>query len=344
VGTPVTRTITLDNANNVNSNQPITIASLAVNNGTVTSGVTGTYYTRPAGAPGGTCPAVGGQIAAGATCTIIVQLSQTLATVPTGTTTGTVAVSITGTSGTVALPPVTLTANSIAATFHASITPGALTFGPTTVGTPSATQNLTVANTGNSALGGVTLTGITAPFSRVNTGPFPAGAGNCPTTSTWSLAVGASCTIKVRFTPTATGAAPTRTVTIGGAAATSPNPAATATLNGTGAAATVSFNSASVGVLSSGTLNFGNVNVVSSVLTLKVVGASPVTFGNASLAGSNRYTIGADGCATHTVNSGGTCTITINFNGTGTTARNGTLTVVDSTGAEPVLPLNLTGN
>src|SRR5206468_4562986 len=74
--------------------------------------------------------------------------------------------------------------------------------------------SLTVSNAG-SALTNLTYTfggGTPQPFSRVTSGTFPAGAPNCGA----SLAVGASCTVKVQFAPaTGTGGtAYSRTLTV----------------------------------------------------------------------------------------------------------------------------------
>jgi len=216
VGTPVQLTLTLDNSANVNANANFPVSSLAI---------AGAGYSRN----GGTCPTTATfTLNAGQTCTIIVRFSQAAGTTPTGTTAGTVTVA--GNGGATLLPTVNLTANSVKATYTASLSSNALAFGNVVV-TQSATQDLTVTNTGNSALGGVTITGITAPFSRVNGGGFPAAAPNCGNT----LAVGASCTIRVRFAPTAVTSS-SATVTVGGAGATAPNPAVSASLTGTGTA------------------------------------------------------------------------------------------------------------
>ncbi len=213
VGTPVQQTLTLDNSANVNSNANFPVSTLAV---------AGTGYGRN----GGTCGNAPFTLNAGSTCTIIVRFSQTGSA--TGVTPGTV--TILGNANATSLPVVALTANSVAPTYTASLTPNALAFGNVIV-TTSATQDLTVMNTGNSALGGVTINGITAPFTRVtNGGGFPAAAPNCGNT----LAVGASCTIRVRFAPTAVAPA-SATVTVGGSGATSPSPV-TAALSGAGTA------------------------------------------------------------------------------------------------------------
>ena len=88
------------------------------------------------------------------------------------------------------------------ATAIASVTPTSLNFGSVLVGTTSASQNLTLHNTGNAVLTGIGVV-ISGPFSRIATGAFPAGAPNCNAAGT--LAAGANCTIKVVFTPTVVG-------------------------------------------------------------------------------------------------------------------------------------------
>jgi hypothetical protein len=118
-----------------------------------------------------------------------------------------------------------------AATAALNVTGGPLAFGNQPTGTTSATQNLTLHNTGSAGASTVTVV-ITAPFTRVTTGGFPGGAGNCAAT----LAAGANCTIKVAFAPTAAGAANgtatiTASVTVGGSPVT---------LTGTGVAPIVS--------------------------------------------------------------------------------------------------------
>ena len=266
-GSTVRQTLTLDNSTNVNSNSlafPFTITGLPAAGG----------YSRPTGAAGGTC---GTSLAAGATCTIVVQFSPTAVGTPTGT------VTISGNAGLTVLPGVNLTGIAVTPTYTVSVTPSSLAFGNETAGTTSATQNLTVKNTGNSAIGGMTITGVAAPFTRVTNGGFPGGAPNCGAT----LAVGASCTVKVAFAPTAAGSA-SATLTIGGTGATHPVPSVSATLTGTGVAPLVSFASATnPGALAGNTLAFGNQpGPVSSTVTLNVVGTGSVTFGTATVAGS----------------------------------------------------------
>jgi len=83
----------------------------------------------------------------------------------------------------------------------ASVSPTSLAFPVTRTGTNSANQTLTLTNTGAAALTGITVT-VTAPYAR-NGGTCGAG-----------LAIGANCTILVRFSPTASGTFNSGMVTI----------------------------------------------------------------------------------------------------------------------------------
>ena len=102
-----------------------------------------------------------------------------------------------------------------------SLSPTSLTFASQTVGTTSAPQTATLTNTGKKS---VTITSIT--ITGTNKGDF-AETNTCGTT----LAVGASCTISVTFTPTATGTR-SGTLSVSDDAVGSPQ---TASLTGTGA-------------------------------------------------------------------------------------------------------------
>jgi len=126
----------------------------------------------------------------------------------------------------------------------ASVTGGPLAFGSVTVGTTSASQNLTLHNTGTATLTGIALT-FTGPFSRITTGAFPAGAPNCGTT----LAAAGNCTIKVVFSPTAAGAA-SGSLAVAASVSVTGSPVS---LSGTGVAGVTSA------TLTPTTRNFGNV-------------------------------------------------------------------------------------
>lgn len=83
-----------------------------------------------------------------------------------------------------------------------AVSPTSLTFTGVAAGTTSASQTLTLANTGGGAAASITGITLTAPFQRAG--------GTCGTT----LAAGTSCTINVQFVAPATTGTSTGTVTI----------------------------------------------------------------------------------------------------------------------------------
>jgi hypothetical protein len=97
------------------------------------------------------------------------------------------------------------------------VTPGQLSFGDQTLGTTSAAKNVTVTNPGPDP---ITMSGITANSAFAETN-------DCSAT----LAVGATCTIDVTFSPTTTAGAITGALSINSSAPFSPN---TVSLSGIG--------------------------------------------------------------------------------------------------------------
>ena len=213
----------------------------------------------------------------------------------------------------------------------ASVSPSSLSFGTWATGTTSPAQTVTVTNTGNVALAGGTFT-IAAPFARANIlqgGPGSCGAG---------LAVGASCTYNVVFSPTTTTGSPfSRTLAVaytGVAVTGSP-----VTLTGSAAAMAVT----------PATLTFSNVPV-STTSAAKTLTVHNSTGGTRTLviavAGPfSRPTGAAGGTCGATLGNGLSCTINVVFNapalietvtGTVTVTTNGTFTVANS-------PVGLTG-
>ncbi len=110
-----------------------------------------------------------------------------------------------------------------------TLNPTSLTYGNQVLGTTSTSQTITLTSSGTVPLSisSISLTGTNAgDFAQTN---------NCPTSNT--LAVGASCTITVTFTPSANGTR-SASVTITDNASNSPQSAA---LSGTGLTATIYF-------------------------------------------------------------------------------------------------------
>jgi len=124
----------------------------------------------------------GSSLAAGASCTASVKFAPTA----TGSRTGTLSVNAGGVTTPVSLSGTGVTPGPILSTDSS-----ALAFAGTVVGTSSAVKTVTVSNTGTTSAA-VSAVSATGDFTQTN---------NCAT-----LAVGASCAVKVTFSPSASGA------------------------------------------------------------------------------------------------------------------------------------------
>jgi len=219
----------------------------------------------------------------------------------------------------------------------ATVSPSPLAFG-TVARNTAVVQNLTIANTGNTDLAGLSVTGFAAPFTRITTGTFPAGAPNCGT----ALTAGASCTIKVQFAPTANQAySGSLTVTATGATVTG-SPVA---LSGTGA------NPATVGISPSPlTITLprgsGSGTGIATLTNTAAAGSASVTVSNVSVSGGSLFTYfflvgplaGPDNCTGTTLAPGASCTVTVRFTNVGSTRgtnRAGTITFTDTGAGSP---------
>jgi hypothetical protein len=260
-------------------NSPVTISSLTVSGDFVESD---------------NC--AGQTLAVAATCAV--QL--TFAPTATGTRTGllTIFANVAGGQATVAL---TGTGTAPAAI---TLTPASLTFAATVVGQTSAAQNVVVANTG----------GTPSPLSApVLTGDFQVTANTCAST----LAAGASCTVSVAFTPTASGVR-NGTLAVADSAGTQ-----TASLTGTGnapatdalAPLVLTFAAQQVGTTSA-TQQVSLTNSGDVALTLVSAGISSGPFTAVSACGAS-------------LAARSTCAINVAFVPTATGAASGVLTVSD---------------
>ncbi len=259
----------------------------------------------------------GTSVAVGANCTI----STTFTPTASGTRTGTLSiadntsgspqsVSLTGTGAAASAPVVSLSASS-------------LTFTSQTVGTISAAQTVTLANTGNASLN---LTSIAV--TGTNSGDF-AQTNNCGS----SVAAGANCTISVTFTPTAPGTR-SSSLSITDNASGSPQ---SVSLTGTGAAA-----SAPVVGLSTSSLTFAG-QIVGTTSA-----AQSVTLSNTGNASLNLTSVSASGDFAQTntcgssVAAGANCTISVTFTPTASGTRTGTLSITNNASGSPQ-SVSLTG-
>ena len=211
----------------------------------------------------------------------------------------------------------------------ANVTGGPLAFGNVVVGTTSGSQTLTLHNTGNAP-----LTGITLNF----TGPYSQAGGTCQTT----LNAASTCTITVVFKPTATGAAP-GSLAISGSVGVTNSPVS---LSGTGIAAVVSAS------LSPTSHNFGNATRGSLLGGLQVFTLSNT--GNVTLTGITAPTLSGTnpgywavvglgttcGSIQTTLAPNAACVVTLQFRppsaarGGTTGAKSATLNVTDLAGTQ----------
>jgi hypothetical protein len=321
--TGTTQTITL-NGNGVNrikvtaANDPLTFGLQAPNTTsaaqtiTITNLGTGAVPITSVAASGdfaqtNTC---GTSLPGNGTCTISVTFTPTVAT---GNRTG----AITITDGAVGSPHTVGLTGTVAAAV-AVFTPTALTFDGQLTGSTSAVKTVALSNTGNTAL---VLTSIAASgnFAQTN---------NCGT----SVAVNASCTISVTFTPTATGAR-TGAITVTDNASGSPH---SVSLTGTGIAP--------VGSISPNSLTFAsqplNTTSVYQTVTLSNTGTAPLNVNSVAITGA--FALNNNTCGS-SVAAGASCTIQVTFTPTVTGTSTGTLTVADSASGSPRV-VSLTGN
>jgi hypothetical protein len=215
---------------------------------------------------------------------------------------------------------VEIASTGAAAIRAATVTPNPLAFGNQTAGTTSPARTLTVTNTGNVALAGGTFAfggGTPQPFARATI--LQGGPGTCGA----ALAVGASCTFNVVFTPgTATSFSRTLTIAYTGATVTS----SPVTLTGTGIArgtGALTFTLATNGTLSTvagvRTLTFTIPTPrvsVTSVLTITNTGSGSLQITGETLAVNigNLYSIAGTTCSfTTPLAAGGTCTVSITY-------------------------------
>ncbi len=157
--------------------------SIQVTNGSPTPATFTGISTTGDYAVTGNCPAAGAQLASGASCTLQIAFTPTVA----GTRNGTLSIITSLTA-----LPLTVNLTGSGAQSHLQITPASLTFASTVVGT-SSKLTLSLSNTGTAPVSNLALS-ITGDYAI--TSP-------CSTTT---LAAGASCAIAITFTPTATGA------------------------------------------------------------------------------------------------------------------------------------------
>ena len=194
--------------------------------------------------------------------------------------------------------------------------PSALSFGSVVTGTTSAAQTVTVSNPTGSAAA-VSSIAATGDFSQTNT---------CGS----SIAANGSCTVSVKFAPTATGAR-TGTLTVNAGGVTN-----TVSLTGTGTAPGPVLNAAPASLSFAGT-DVGSSSAAQAV-TVTNSGTSAASVSGVSVTGDFSQTNNCSSVAT-----GSSCTVNVTFKPTASGTRTGTLTVTSNANNSPAT-VSLTGS
>jgi hypothetical protein len=203
--------------------------------------------------------------------------------------------------------------------FIAGVTfsPGSLDLGAVAVGETSAPKTVTLTNNQSVSLN----------FSSIVTSAgFTVASNTCGA----SVAAGATCTVGVTFSPTATGAA-TGTLTFNDDAAISPQ------------VVTLTARGVTPVVLSPGTLDLGTVvvNQTSAAKTVTLTNHQNVSLNFSGILTSADFTVASNTCGA-SIAAGTTCTVGVTFSPTATGAATGTLTFTDDAANSPQA-VNLTG-
>ena len=268
---------------------------------------------------GGTCVA-GGSVAAGANCTVALKFKPAVA----GSASGTLTFSHNANPAT---SKVALSGIAVAAAPVASVTPAALTYSEV-VGSTSADQIVTVANTGKAPL----------LLSAVTVGGAQAGEFAKATTSTCgaSVAAGASCTLRMNFTPAAVGVRK-GTLSI---AHNAPGSPAVVALNGTGTATPQPVVSVNKNSISFSALPLGSSATQSLIVTNS--GHATLVLASLKLAGSQPadYVLGGSCAAGMNIAVAQTCTISVRFTASVVGTRTASLDIASNA---PTVKVGLSG-
>lgn len=173
--------------------------TLTNSGGVPASAIVGTGLAAPFSFKGGLFPGTGGNcsanLAASASCTIVVTFAPTAPGTPTDD------LEVNYNDGVVARTTLRALAGTAVPPGAISITDGpTFNYGFVAVGATK-DHSFTLTNTGGYLVTSLTGSGLTTPYSYKG-GPFPGTGGNCGT----SLAAGATCTMVVSYAPSTTGA------------------------------------------------------------------------------------------------------------------------------------------
>jgi hypothetical protein len=214
---------------------------------------------------------------------------------------------------------VILTGTGVGAAPVAGVSPSSVTFSNQNVGTTSASQSITLSNTGNAALNISTVT-----ISGTNSSDFAKSADTCTGAA---VAPNNTCTVSVTFTPSATGSR-SASLNFTDNAGGSPQ---TVGLSGTGTGPVVSlsapptFPSEPVGTTSP-----------SQTVTLTNSGSASLTFTAIGVTGPFATVASGTTCSTSSpVAAAGSCTVAVTFTPTAAGTASGSLSFSDNAAGTP---------
>jgi len=261
----------------------------------------------------GTCGSA--TLNAGANCTVVFSYSPTAAASDNATYT------ITGGGASI---PISLSGTGTAPSAPSlSAAPTSLAFGSVQVGSSSASQSLTISNTGGAAATSVSL--LNSDLVE-----FVMSGNTCGS----SLGAGASCSLNVTFTPSATGAKnATLTVSYSGGSSVA------VAMSGAGTAAPTPNLSAAPASLGFGSITIGSTSAAQTVTLSNTGGgaATGIAFANSN---GTKFPVSGNTCGA-TLNAGASCTLNVAYAPSGAGADNATLTI-SSTGA-PSIVVSMSG-
>ena len=229
-----------------------------------------------------------------------------------------------GTSGqTVALSGTGAPSSTVAV----SLSPTTLSFPSTAINAASASQSVTLRNTGTSTL----IFASSPTVSGANGSAFK-GSTSCSA----SLATGASCTVAFTFNPTATGTF-TATLSFFDNGPASPQ---TVALSGTGAGTPVT-------TLSPTSLSFSSTNIGSKsaaqTVTMKNTGTGAQPISSVSFTGAGAASYAQTNTCGSSLAASSSCTFSVTFDPTAVGTATGALSIAAATAASSALSVTLTG-
>jgi hypothetical protein len=196
----------------------------------------------------------------------------------------------------------------------AFLSSASLTFLFQAIGTSSASQSVTLTNTGDAALS-ISSVAATAGFAQTN---------NCGA----SVAIGAQCTLNITFSPTVAGAQ-SGTITITDSAALSPQ---VINVSGTGTGPAVAFAPTSL------PFDAQLVNSTSAAQTVTVTNMGDANLTFTAIGTTGPFAIATSGttCSTSSpLAASGSCTVAVTFTPTSVGTASGSLSFTDNAGNSP---------